>query len=248
MGTGPALRPVRPAFGEPSPACRRPRAGAYTSAMTFTGWPAEAIDFYEGLEADNSKAYWQANKAVYDEAVHAPMVALLGDLAAEFEDGRIFRPFRDVRFSRDKSPYKTAIAATLAAGGYIQFSARGLGAGSGMYMMAPDQLERYRAAVADDASGGALEDLIARLARKGVEVSGHDALKTAPKGYPKDHVRIELLRNKGLVAWRQWPPDQRLGTAKAKTDVRDFLRSCEPMNEWLASHVGPTTLEMTRWG
>jgi uncharacterized protein (TIGR02453 family) len=216
--------------------------------MSFSGWPAEAIDFYEGLEADNSKTYWQANKSVYDDLVHAPMVALLADLAAEFGDGKIFRPYRDVRFSKDKSPYKTAIAATLAGGGYVQFSAEGLGVGTGMYMMAPDQLERYRAAVADDASGAALEDVIRRLAKKEIEVTGHDALKTAPKGYAKDHPRIELLRNKGLVAWRQWPPDEWLGTAKPKAGVRDFLRACQPVNTWLADHVGPTTLESSRWG
>ncbi|HXY43742.1 MAG TPA: DUF2461 domain-containing protein [Acidimicrobiales bacterium] len=215
--------------------------------MAFTGWPAEAIEFFEGLEADNSKAYWQASKLVYERDVYAPMAALLGDLAAEFGEGRIFRPFRDIRFSRDKSPYKTAIAASLAAGGYVQFSAQGLGAGSGMYLMAPDQLERYRAAVAEDASGGVLEELISDLTGDGIEVGGHGALKTAPKGYPKDHQRIELLRNKGLVAWRQWLPGPRLGTAKAKTDVRNFFRACQPMNEWLAVHVGPTTQEASPW-
>jgi len=210
--------------------------------MAFTGWPAEGIDFYEGLEADNSKTYWQANKAVYEEAVLAPMTALLAALAPEFGGGKIFRPYRDVRFSRDKSPYKTAMGASLAGGGYVQFSAQGLGAGSGMYMMAPDQLERYRAAVAEDASGTALERLIAALERKGIEVSGHDTLKTAPKGYPKDHPRIELLRNKGLVSWQQWPPGPWLGTAKVKKGVTDFLRACGPMTTWLADHVGPSTL------
>jgi uncharacterized protein (TIGR02453 family) len=216
--------------------------------MAFTGWPAEAIDFYEGLEADNSKAYWLENKPTYEQAVHAPMTKLLADLAPEFGEGRIYRPFRDVRFSKDKSPYKTAMAASLAAGGYIQFSARGLGVGSGMYMMAPDQLERYRVAVADERCGVELEGLIVKLAKKDIEVHGHGALKTAPRGYPKDHPRIDLLRNKGLVAWQEWPPDEWLGTAKAKKRVADFLRACQPMNAWLAANVGATTLEVGRWG
>jgi len=210
--------------------------------MAFKGWPAEAIEFYEGLEADNSKAYWQANKAVYEQSVYAPMAALLDELTAEFGEAKIFRPFRDVRFSRDKSPYKTAMGASLG-GGYIQISARGLGVGSGMYMMASDQLERYRAAVADDASGAVLEDLITELAKRDIEVTGYGVLKTAPKGYPKNHARIELLRNKGLVAWQEWPPSRWLGTAKAKMRVRDFLLSCQPMNQWLERHVGPTTLQ-----
>src|SRR5215216_5014379 len=85
--------------------------------MAFRGWPAEAIEFYEGLEADNSKTYWQQNKVVYEELVRGPMDELLAELAPQYGEGRIFRPYRDVRFSKDKSPYKTAIAATLANGG-----------------------------------------------------------------------------------------------------------------------------------
>ena len=100
--------------------------------MAFRGWPSEALAFFEGLEADNSKAYWQDHKGDYEHFVLRPMTELLADLEPEFGEGRIFRPYRDVRFSRDKSPYKTNIAATLSEGGYISFSADGLGAGSGL--------------------------------------------------------------------------------------------------------------------
>jgi uncharacterized protein (DUF2461 family) len=114
--------------------------------------------------------------------------------------------------------------------------------------MASDQLERYRSAVADDGPGAELEAMIAKLAKRDIFVHGHDALKTAPKGYPKDHPRIGLLRNKGLVSWQEWPPGEWLGTAAAKKRITDFLRACRPVNEWLAAHVGPTTLEVGRWG
>ena len=100
--------------------------------MGFRGWPAEAIDFYDGLEEDNSKSYWQAHKAAYEQAVLRPMEELLDDLAPQYGPGRIFRPYRDVRFSADKSPYKTAIGATIGAGGYVRLSAAGLAAGRGM--------------------------------------------------------------------------------------------------------------------
>ena len=109
-------------------------------------------------------------------------------------------------------------------------------------MMAPDQLERYRAAVAADGSGTVLVGITAALGKKDIDVSGHDSLKTAPKGYPKDHPRIGLLRHKGLVAWQQWQPGPWLGTAAAKKRVVGFLRACEPMNSWLAEHVGASTL------
>ena len=79
--------------------------------MAFSGWPEEALDFYDGLAADNSKTYWTANRPVYDELVLGPMAELVEELAAEFGDTKIFRPYRDVRFSKDKTPYKTHIGA-----------------------------------------------------------------------------------------------------------------------------------------
>ena len=105
--------------------------------MAFRGWPSEALEFYEGLSADNSKTYWTEHKAVYETQAHAPMADLLAELEPEFGPGKIFRPYRDVRFSADKSPYKTHLGAWLEAGGYLQLSADGLAAGCGMYEMAP---------------------------------------------------------------------------------------------------------------
>jgi uncharacterized protein (TIGR02453 family) len=206
--------------------------------VAFRGWPAEALEFYEGLEADNSKAYWTAHKDVYDQMVYAPMAELLRELEAEFGAGKVFRPYRDVRFSADKAPYKTNIGATVERGGYIQLSASGLAAGNGMYMMAADQLERYRRAVDHDETGEELRALMAEIARKGIDVSGHDELKTAPRGYPRDHPRVDLLRYKGVVAWKEWPVAAWLGTAAAKRRVVEFLRASQPLMQWLDSRVG----------
>ncbi len=206
--------------------------------MTFRGWPSEALEFYEGLEADNSKTYWTAHKAVYEKQVNAPMAELLADLEPEFGAGTIFRPYRDVRFSADKSPYKTTIAAHLESGGYVQLSARGLAAGRGMYMMAPDQLVRYRAAVAAPASGERLAGTVVELRANRIEVRARDELRTAPRGYPKDHPRIDLLRYKGVIAWREWPVAPWLGTAAARNRVVEFLRAAQPLDDWLAENVG----------
>jgi uncharacterized protein (TIGR02453 family) len=210
--------------------------------MTFRGWPAEAIEFYEGLEADNSRTYWQENKAVYEKIVRGPMDELLAEIAPEFGEGKIFRPYRDVRFSKDKSPYKTSIAATLERGGYVHFGADGLGAGSGMYMMAPDQLDRFRRAVADGRKGRELVDIVDKTRKRGIEVTAHDVLKTAPKGYAKDHPRIELLRHKGLIAWKHWPVGSWLGTRKAKERIVDFLHASQPLQTWLEKRVGPSEM------
>ena len=210
--------------------------------MAFRGWKPQAIEFYEGLEADNSKTYWQAHKADYDALVLRPMEELLDELAPEFGEGRIFRPYRDVRFSADKSPYKTNIAAGIGGVGYLQLSADGLMAGSGYWMMAADQLERYRAAVAGDRTGAALEKITAAARKAGLQVTAHESLKSAPRGYPKDHPRIELLRLKGLITWREWPPAAWLGTAKAKDRVVEFLRASAPLRKWLDDQVGESTL------
>lgn len=209
--------------------------------MAFSGWPAEAVEFYEGLQADNTKTYWTAHRPVYDSSVHAPMAALLAELAGEFGPGRIARPYRDVRFRTDKSPYKTAIYATLEGGGYVHFSAEGLTAGTGYYQMAPDQLDRYRSAVADDIAGAELASVVGRLTAAHVEVGGSSSLKSAPRGYSRDHPRVDLLRYKGLIAWRHWPVAAWLHTAAAKRRVVEFLRTAAPLQDWLDEQVGPST-------
>jgi uncharacterized protein (TIGR02453 family) len=214
--------------------------------VAFRGWPAEALEFYEGLAADNSKSYWTAHRTVYDEQVHAPMVELLAELEPQFGAGKIFRPYRDVRFSKDKSPYKLAIGATLERGGYVQLSAEGLAAGCGMYRMAPDQLTRYREMVAADVTGGLLDGIVAELRANRIAVEGHDVLKSAPRGFSKDHPRIDLLRYRGIIAWKEWPVAAWLGTATPKKRLAEFFRQAEPLNAWLADHVGDSELEPER--
>jgi uncharacterized protein (TIGR02453 family) len=213
--------------------------------MAFRGWPVEALEFFEGLEADNSKSYWQANKATYETLVRAPMEELVAELEPAWGDGHIFRPYRDVRFSADKSPYKTSIAAVVG-DGYIQLTANGLGAGSGMYQMAADQLERYRQAVTGERAGAKLISILDEARGKGIRAEGHDMLKTAPKGYSKDHPRIEFLRYKGLITWKEWPPGPWLGTRRAKDRIVEFLEASKPLNAWLRKHVGKSELPEDR--
>ncbi len=207
------------------------------AAMSFQGWPEEALEFYEGLEADNSKTYWLAHKEVYDNSVLLPMNDLMAELEPVHGESKIFRPYRDVRFSKDKTPYKTAIGARLGHA-YVQVSANGLAAGTGTYGMMPDQLERYRQAVAADHSGADLEQTIAMVRKQDIEVHGRDVLKSAPRGYPADHPRIELLRYKGLVAWKEWPVEPWLATAAARQRITAFLAAAQPLNDWLDRHVG----------
>ncbi len=205
--------------------------------MAFHGWPAEAVEFYAGLEDDNSKSYWTSHKGVYEAAVLRPMTELLELLSPEFGEPKIFRPYRDVRFSADKTPYKTHIGATLGGAAYVQLSADGLSAGAGRWQLDPPELARYRAAVAADRTGGELEAVIAVIEQAGYEVHGHGTLKTAPRGYPPDHPRIGLLRHKGLTAWRHWPPAPWLHTASAAERLQSFFRTGAAVCDWLNVNV-----------
>ncbi len=205
--------------------------------MAFSGWPEEALDFYDALAADNTKTFWTAHKTDYDEKILRPMTELTEELAAEFGEPKIFRPYRDVRFSSDKTPYKTHIGAVIGDSGYVQLSLEGLGAGAGMWEMNPEQLARYRAAVASDRLGAELEQIIAEIEKADITIHGHGVLKSAPRGYPADHPRIALLRYKGLTAWKQWPVEPWLESTSAKDRLISFFRTARPLRSWLTENV-----------
>lgn len=216
--------------------------------MTFSGFGRDALSFFAELEADNSKAYWTAHLATFEQAVRAPMKAFVEEVDSSFQPLVIFRPHRDVRFAKDKSPYKTHIGAVgeLEGGSivYLQLSRRGLMAACGYYMMAADQLERYRAAVADDRTGPQLESAIAEVTKAKLTVShgGGEPLKTAPRGYPRDHPRIGLLQWKGVIGSRDFGAPAWLYSAGALKQVQQVWRSTAPLCSWLDTHVGPSTL------
>ncbi|MGH9125924.1 MAG: DUF2461 domain-containing protein [Acidimicrobiales bacterium] len=219
-----------------------PKSSAGTAPATggFAGWPDEAIEFFEGLEADNSKAYWDPRKATYEQFVKAPMEALLAELEAEFGPFKIMRPYRDIRFSADKTPYKTNIAAgshTGAGGVYLSFSADGLFAGAGTWHLSKDQLIRFRDALGG-AAGDELEAVEAALSTAGYELEG-ETLKRAPKGWPADHPRARLLRYTSILVGRHFPPAPWMATAAAKDRVTEVWRVAGPVNEWIDAHVGP---------
>jgi uncharacterized protein (TIGR02453 family) len=218
--------------------------------MAFTGFGEHAVDFYDGLEVDNSKSYWEDNKHLYASDVRAPMEALLAELAPEFgtEFGRatVFRPFRDVRFAKDKTPYKTHCGGVIEPGRgagafYVEVGPAGLRVGGGCFHLAADQLARFRAAVAEDIHGTVLTDIVAKLARAGFTIAG-DRLKTRPRGVDADHPRIDLLRHRSLYAMRVWAPDDALHERESFARVRKAFRALRPINEWARDHVGISEL------
>ena len=208
--------------------------------MSFEGFPVAALDFYDDLEVDNTKSFWEAHKAVYQDSVLAPMRALTDALSEEFGAAKIFRPYRDVRFAKDKTPYKAHqgafVAVTEATGYYVEVSPRGVRTGGGSYHLESARLAAFRAAVAHDHYGADLAKRLATIERKGYEVGG-DRLKTTPRGYDADHPRIELLRHRSLTAGRSLGFEPVIHTGALLDEIRKDWRAARPLVEWIADHA-----------
>ncbi|MEY9952373.1 DUF2461 domain-containing protein [Leifsonia sp. EB34] len=205
--------------------------------MTFTGFDEDAIAFYRELTLHNDKAFWLANRERYEQRVAAPMHALAEALEPAFGAGRLFRPYRDVRFSRDKSPYKLHAALTFERGGYVQVSAEGLAGGAGVYQLDKEQLDRYRRAVDAPRTGGELAAALATLRAAGIAIEIPEQLKTSPRGYPGDHPRVELLRYKGIITWADWGVPEWFASPEAADRIAEFLHDSEPVTSWFREYV-----------
>ncbi|HEX7199593.1 MAG TPA: DUF2461 domain-containing protein, partial [Dongiaceae bacterium] len=179
----------------------------------------------------------ESHRKQYENDVKAPMVALLADLEPEFGPARLSRPNRDIRFSADKSPYKTNIYATTSAGGYVALDADGLAVGGGRHMMEPAQLAAFRKAVDAKSSGEKLGAIVAALRAKGYDVAGQE-LKRVPPPHPQDHPRAELLKHKTIYYWRRWPLEPWIATAKARERVRQAWHDGADLEGWLTRHLG----------
>ena len=210
--------------------------------VAFAGIPVAALDFYDDLEVDNTRSFWEKHKAVYEESVKAPMTALCLALAPEFGDAKVFRPHRDVRFAKDKTPYKTHQGAFVpsgpATGWYVQVSAQGVRTGAGFYEASSPRLAAIRSAIDDERRGAELERILATLTGAGWDIGG-DRLKTSPRGYPADHPRIELLRYRSLTAGRSHGFEPIIHTPELLDVVRDDWRALRPLVEWVAENAEP---------
>src|SRR6202171_6565730 len=213
----------------------------------FAGWPKAALQFFHGLKRDNSKAFFEANRQVYEDRVRQPMEALLAEIERDLGpdiEVKIFRLNRDLRFSPDKRPYKEHLGAYLSStrsgGMYLQVSDDGLYMAIRLHEMAPHQLTRHRDAVAGK-EGEKLARIVAVLQKDSYQVT-EPSFKRVPAGYPADHPRGELLRCKGLMASRNWKAGAWLQTVEAKERIRGAIKDSKPLTGWLDAQVGPSRL------
>lgn len=208
--------------------------------MTFSGFPEAALDFYDDLEMDNTKTFWEAHKQTYTAAVATPMKALTIALTDEFGEAKIFRPYRDVRFAKDKTPYKTHQGAFVpkgpSTGYYVQIGAPGVRVGVGFYEASGPRLASIREAIVEKRRGGELEDILATMTASGWELGG-DRLKTAPRGYDIDHPRIELLRHKSMTLGKSYGFEPFIHTPELLDRVRADWREATPFVEWVLRYA-----------
>jgi uncharacterized protein (TIGR02453 family) len=204
----------------------------------FTGFPSQALDFYDDLEVHNTRSFWEEHKGTYEYSVKRPMVALCAAMSDEFGDAKVFRPYRDVRFAKDKTPYKTAQGAFIevgpATGWYVEISARGVRTGAGFYDATGPRIAAIRAAIDDDGRGNDLAQMLKKLESNGWRIGGH-VLKTAPRGYDLSHPRINLLRHKSLTIGHDYGFEPIIHTPELLEAVRDDWRTLRPFVEWVTT-------------
>jgi uncharacterized protein (TIGR02453 family) len=207
-----------------------------TVTQRFTGFPREGIEFFAALAGHNDREWFLAHKDSYERACRAPMQALAAELEPRLGEAWISRINRDLRFAKDRAPYKTHIAAAMG-GRYIGLSAEGLFVGGGLYKPEPAVLQRLRAAIDDPETGTQLGQIVKSLRRKGYDVKSHEVLSSAPRGYDPAHPRIDLLRMKDIYGGRQFAPAPWLATRSALTRIQRVIDDTGPLVEWLQARV-----------
>lgn len=211
----------------------------------FTGFGPRLVEFFEGLHTENSREYFHAHRAVYDDDVRTPLELLAGELTPEFGEPKVFRPNRDLRFSADKRPYKEQASLVVGDGPaalYAQVSADGLRVAGGWWQPSREQLAAFRQAVDDGEPGDELDALLAELAggergvggNGGLELTGA-SLRTAPRGWPRDHARIGLLRRTSLTVGAAHPPRAWLHTRECLARVVGHWHGVQRWNASLAA-------------
>jgi uncharacterized protein (TIGR02453 family) len=203
-------------------------------------WPPAALAFQRELEDNNDRDWFKANRARYDQDLLEPARQLAAALAP-LGEAHFFRPYPDTRVHA-RPPIKEQLGVAIgygAAGGYyVELSLDGLLVAAGLHHPSSDQLDRFRAALDDGRRAKAFERAVQTAADAGLELAP-PALKRAPRGYPPDHPRIDLLRRRELTVARRHPLEPWLHEARCTELVGAQLDATRPLVAWLGKNVGP---------
>jgi uncharacterized protein (TIGR02453 family) len=217
--------------------------------MAFEGFAKEGVSWFDALALAQNREWFQANKAAYESLWVTPMKALLEELHAPiskiygFKVGppKVFRINRDVRFAKDKRPYKTNIAGMIAVNGsnpkegpaalYLHLGAEEF-VGFGFYWLEPPSLLKLRKKLLDEKEGPKLGALVEAARKKGFSSDARETLKRPPPGVAKDHPRVELLKHKALAVGREDIPKSVRYSAKLKNWLLEQAEVAAPVVKW----------------
>jgi uncharacterized protein (TIGR02453 family) len=230
---------------------------ARKTSVAFRGFDRDAMQFWHELAAEMSKEWFVANKQRYQSVWVDPMLALLQEIARglgraykplKLADPGVLRIYRDLRFSRDRAPYKTHIAGLIRLAGdalaeagntalYLQLGLDGEYAGVGCYQFDAPRVARWRRAVVGR-PGEALLRIVAGLRRKGYRAGGYETYARVPKGFAPDHPRAELLKYKGLICTFPAMPAGLLHEPELVRWLRGHAKAAAPLVVWLRRNLG----------
>lgn len=224
----------------------------------FSGFPGEALRFFKAIKKNNNRKWFEAHKGEYQESVLAPagaFVSLLGPrlrgLSRELRfdpstggSGSVKRIYRDIRFSKDKTPYKTYLGILFWQGnrkakkenpGFLfHLDSDGGRVFAGLYAFPPDLLRAYRQAVDDDRLGKDLARVLEAIAKKPGYSAGGPSYKRVPRGYDAAHPRAELLRHSNLYALSPRIPASVVTSPKLLDVCFKHCQAMAPLVAWLA--------------
>ena len=226
--------------------------------MQFEGFPAAGLAFFRDLAAHNDREWFEAHRAVWDEMIVPAMLAWCGELCDRLRDvmprlvfvprvgGSLYRLNRDIRFSRDKSPYKTHAAALLWEGGdkhdapgvYLHISAGEVILAGGMWIFEQEgRLDRYRKLLQDERSAERLESALSHARKAGLAIEAAEQLKRPPRPFTPEHPRAALSLYKGLTVGKQMRPAAWLHSREALRRSESVARAYAPLHAWLRDEL-----------
>jgi uncharacterized protein (TIGR02453 family) len=224
----------------------------------FRGFPKDFFAFFRELGANNERAWFEANKQRFRDSVQAPMSAFIAAMAPRLKKisknfvadprpngGSMFRIYRDIRFAKDKSPYKEHAACNFrhvhgkdvhAPGFYMHFGADEVFFGGGMWMPPPDALLKIREAIAKRQAAWKSVRKDKSFARTFGDIEGETLIR-APRGFDPTHPLIEDIRKKSFFAMHQSSVKD-ASSPKFVDDVTGAFKAASPLMKFLCSAQG----------